>query len=113
MKNFVQDGLALDFTAPSGGVTVGVPILIGALLVIPSVTAAEGVKFAGWTEGVYELAAATHASSQAWTEGQLLYWDNTAKKFTVTATDNTKKGVAAAAKVSTAAVGLVKLVQTL
>jgi predicted RecA/RadA family phage recombinase len=113
MKNFVQEGKILDFTAPSGGVVSGVPLLIGALIVVPATTAAEGERFAGAVEGVFELPAATHASNQAWTEGQLLYWDNTAKKFTVTATDNTKKGAAAAVKASTADTGSVKLIQAL
>lgn len=113
MKNFVSEGLALDFTAPAGGVVAGVPLIIGALLVVPSTTAAEGERFSGWTEGVYEFDAATHATTQAWTEAQLLYWDDVAKKFTITATGNTKRGVAAEAKASTAATGKVKLIQTL
>lgn len=113
MKNFVQPGNVLDFTAPSGGVVSGIPLLIAAMIVIPAVNAAAGETFAGAVEGVFDVPAATDASTQAWTEGQLLYWDDTAKKFTVTATSNTKKGVAAAAKASTAATGRVKLIQTL
>jgi len=113
MNNYIQPGNILDFTAPSGGVVSGVPLLIGALVVVPGISADQGEVFSGAVEGVFDLPAATHASTQAWTEGQLLYWDNTAKKFTITATDNTKKGVAAAAKASTAAVGRVKLIQTL
>lgn len=113
MRTFYQPGNALDLTAPSGGVTGGVPVIIGALLVVAGTTAAEGEKFAGYLEGVYEVDAATHASNQAWAQGQLLYWDNTAKKFTVTATDNSKRGVAAEPKASTAARGKVKLIQTI
>lgn len=113
MKNYVGPGKIMDFTAPSGGVTAGTPLLIGALIVIPEVSAAENVRFAGAVEGVFDVPAATHATTQAWTEGQLLYWDDTAKTFTITATSNTKKGVAAEAKVSTAATGRVKLIQTL
>lgn len=112
-NNYVGPGRVMDFTAPSGGVTDGTPLLIGALLVIPQATAVEGARFAGAVEGVFDCAAATHASTQAWTEGQLLYWDDAAKNFTITSTSNTKKGVAAEAKVSTVATGRVKLIQTL
>lgn len=113
MKNFIQEGRSLDLTAPSGGVVAGKPVKIGAYVVIPSTSADEGETFAADVEGVFEVAAATHASTQAWTECLTLYWDDTAKKFTVTATDNTKCAVAAAAKASTAATGMVRLHQTL
>lgn len=112
-SKFVSPGRVMDFTAPSGGVTEGVPLLIGALIVVPEASAAVGKRFAASVEGIHDLPAATHASSQAWTEGQLLYWDDSAKNFTITVGSNTKKGVAAEAKASTAAVGRVKLLQTL
>ncbi|AJP72271.1 DUF2190 family protein [Sphingomonas hengshuiensis] len=111
MATFFQDGDALDFTAPSGGVVAGLFYKIGVTLVFASVSAAAGALFAGYVEGVYEDAAA--ATSQAWTEGAVLYWDDTNKKFTTTASGNTKAGIAAAAKASAAAVGRVKLVLTL
>lgn len=113
MKNFVQNGRNLDFVAPAGGVISGVPLLIGALIVVPAITAAEGMPFAGWVEGVYNFPAAVHASTQAWTTGQLLYWDDTAKVFTVTVGSNKKAGVAGAPKASTVAIGAVKLIPTL
>lgn len=113
MQNFVAHGKSMDFTAPGGGVVAGVPLLIGALLVVPLVSAAAGARFAAATEGVFDLPAATHASTQAWTEGQLLYWDDSAKKLTITSSGNTKKAIAAEAKVSTAGTGRAKLIQTL
>lgn len=113
MKNHVQPGRMMDFTAPSGGVVSGTPLLIGALIVIPAATAAQGDRFAGATEGVFDVPAATHATTQAWTEGLLLYWDDTNKVFTITSSGNTKKAIAAEAKASTAAIGRVKLIQTL
>ncbi len=111
MKNFIPEGRSLDFVAPAGGVVSGVPLLIAALIVIPSTTAAEGESFAGDVEGVFEVAAAT---GQAWAvTGTLLYWDDTAKRFTTTATNNTKRGVAASPKANGDAVGWVKLIQTI
>jgi predicted RecA/RadA family phage recombinase len=107
MRNFIKRGIGLDLVAPSGGVTAGTGVKIGAILAIPSTDAAEGETFNGDTEGCFEHAAAT---GQAWTQGALLYWDNTAKVFTTTATSNTKAGVAIDPKDSAAAVGNVKLI---
>lgn len=84
----------MTFTAPSGGVVSGAPVLIGALLVVPLATVAEASKFAGETTGVFTV---VKPGSQAWTEGAVLYWDNTAKKVTTVATDNYRCGVAAEA----------------
>ncbi|MGW8204397.1 DUF2190 family protein [Sphingomonas bisphenolicum] len=112
-SNFVQPGKVMAFTAPSGGVTDGQVLLIGALIVVAQAAAVQGARFAAALEGVFDVPAATHASSQAWTEGQLLYWDDTAKVFTITVGSNTKKAVAAEAKASTSAQGRVKLIQTL
>jgi len=110
MKNFISEGRRLDFVAPVGGVVSGMPIIIGVLIVIPSTTAAEGVAFAGEVEGAFDVAAAT---GQAWATGTLVYWDDTNKRFTTSASGNTKRGVAAAPKASAAAIGTVKLIQTL
>lgn len=106
MKNFVQEGRALDFVAPAGGVVSGVALLVGTVLVIPAVTAAEGQPFSGWIEGVYTLPCAT---GTAWTMCTALYWDNTNKRLTVTSTSNTKVGMVAAPKVAGLASGNVKL----
>ncbi len=93
---YIQPGDTIDLTAPTGGVTAGTPLLIGALLVIPKVTAAETVAFAAYVNGVHTVPKATGA----WTEGASLYWDNAAKNFTTTATANYYAGVAAAAAAS-------------
>lgn len=93
MKNFKQNGDALDFTAPSGGVTSGVPVKIGGLLVFPVADADEGDKFAGQVVGVIE---ATKVGSQAWAVGDVVYWDNANTRFTKTsATGLFRAGVAA------------------
>ncbi|HVM38297.1 MAG TPA: DUF2190 family protein [Sphingomicrobium sp.] len=113
MRNYVAPGEALDLTAPSGGVVGGNAYKIGSAIVIAASDAAEGAPFVGYMEGVYDVEAATHASDQAWTEGMLVYWDDSAKKFTKTSTSNTKAGVAAAAKTSTAAGGRIRLVPSI
>lgn len=112
MRNFIQPGEMLDAVAPSGGVTAGVPVKIGTALLIPSKSAAEGASFAGAHQGCFEVPAAT---GQAWAANAfpLVYWDDTNKVFTTTASGNTKAGIAIAAKASDGAVGSVKLIPTL
>lgn len=110
MKNFVQPGEMLDLTAPSGGVTSGVGVLIGAIFAVASVTAAEDEVFAGAVRGVFDLAAATHASTQGMAVGDTAYWDNSAKTVTKTATGNQAIGIIVATKVTTVAIARVALV---
>jgi len=110
MRNHIFRGIGLPLIAPSGGVVSGTGVKIGSIIAIPSTDAAEGETFNGDTEGCFEHAAAT---GQAWTQGALLYWDNTAKNFTTTSTSNTKAGVAISAKESAAAVGEVKLIPSI
>ena len=45
MKNYVQKGDALTFTAPSGGVSSGDVVKIGALIGVAVLNGAEGEKF--------------------------------------------------------------------
>ncbi len=111
MKTFIQPGETLDLIAPSGGVVSGLGYLIGGLFVIASVTAAEGAPFAGVRVGVHSLAATTHATDQAFAAGDKVYWNDSTKKVTATATGNQIIGFATEAKVSTDAVAKVLLVQ--
>lgn len=110
MKIFVQEGHALDYIAPAGGVVSGAPLLIGTVLVIPATTAAEGQTFSGWIEGVYILPCAT---GTAWATPNLpIYWDDANDRVTTTANGNTKIGMTAAPKVAGDATGNVKLIPT-
>jgi predicted RecA/RadA family phage recombinase len=93
MKNFVQPGESIEFTAPAGGVVSGRGTKIGDLVVIATVTAAAGARFNGLTEGVISHAK---VGSQAWSEGDRLYWDEANKRFTKTAAGNTFAGYAVA-----------------
>jgi predicted RecA/RadA family phage recombinase len=106
VKNYVQKGEILDIVAPSGGVTSGVPVLIGSLLVIPQTTAAVGELFAGLVQGVIEY---TKVSAQAWTQNLKIYWDDTAKNFTSTVGSNTLVGVAAAPAANPTSTGWIRL----
>lgn len=106
MINYVKPGEVVTRTAPVGGVVSGTAYLIGSLLVVATVTAAAGELFEGLTHGVVTLPKAT---GEAWTEGAKVYWDNTAKKITTTASGNTLVGVADAAAASSDTTGNVRL----
>jgi len=105
-RTYIQPGDVLTLVAPTGGVTAGTPVLIGGLLVVPQNTAAQGAEFEGMAVGVHEL---PKVSAQAWTQGAAVYWDNTAKNVTTTATSNTLIGVAAAEAANPSATGRVRL----
>lgn len=57
-KNFVQSGSAPTLIAPAGGVVSGIPVALGALVVIPLDDAAEGEPFVGHTGGVWNVPCA-------------------------------------------------------
>lgn len=105
MKNFIKCGDTLTLTAPVGGVVGGTAYLIGAILVVAVASVAAGAQFEGRRVGVFTLPKATGA----WTEGALLYWDDTAKNLTTTSTSNRRIGCAAAAALSGDATGQVLL----
>lgn len=94
MNNFVQPGDSVTLIAPSGGVTAGVPKQIGQLLVVPAVTALVGVSFVGKVTGVFTV---TKVGSQAWTQGAVVYWDESNDRFTTVATGNFRAGIAVTA----------------
>lgn len=75
--NYIQPGHDLDLTAPSGGVTSGVGVLIGRLFSVAKLTVAAAASFVGGTVGVWSLAK---TSAQAWVAGDKIYWDNANKR---------------------------------
>lgn len=103
MKNFVQDGKVLEVTAPAA-VTSGDFVLVGSIGGVAVVSAASGTKVPVLRGGVFTLPKET---GTAWAQGDQLYWDATNKRFTKTATANTKWGVAAADAVAADATGQV------
>lgn len=107
MKNFIAPGKSVTRTAPTGGVLSGKPYLIGALLVVAAIDAAQTEKFTGETTGIFELEKVT---GNAWTEGQKLFWDNSAKKVTGSSASGLFPiGTADAAAASADTTGLVRL----
>lgn len=105
--NYIQPGSTLTFIAPTGGVTAGVAVKIGSLVVVPVTTTAQTLPFEGMVDGVHTLAKAT---GTAWTVGATLYFDTAGPNF-VTAQSATacRAGHCTEAAASGDATGVVRL----
>ncbi|MEM1213030.1 MAG: DUF2190 family protein [Planctomycetota bacterium] len=92
MPTNVKDlGQTLSITAPTGGTTVGVPIVFGTGIVLPNNTVAAGELVSVETSGVLLYAKQAPLAIAA---GAALYWDDTNKQFTTSASGNTLAGYA-------------------
>jgi predicted RecA/RadA family phage recombinase len=93
MNNYVQQGITVTVIAPyavnsGGGVLVaGTGHLFG--IAVNNQNQGDNMEIV--TQGVFDLAKDT----STFAEGDYVYWDNTNKVATSTATNNTKIGVAA------------------
>jgi predicted RecA/RadA family phage recombinase len=88
MQNFRQVGEQLTITAPADVVS-GQGLKIGAMFGVCTHTAKAGTELVIRLKGVVNLPKA----SGAVTECQKVYWDDTAKAVTTTATGNSVIGV--------------------
>lgn len=106
MKNYIQEGETLTLTVSSTAVAAGAGFLAGSLFGVAQhdVAANGSGEFA--LEGVFEL---PKVSAQAWTQGALIYWDDTNKECTTATTGHTLIGKAAAAAANPSATGMVRL----
>lgn len=91
MKNAKQKGEVIEVVAPAGGIASGSVVIKGGFVGVAVIDAAEGETCTVIREGVFELPKATGA---AWTQGDSIYWDNTAKNCTKTSSGNTLLGYA-------------------
>lgn len=89
-KNYIQPGGTLTLTAPND-VSSGGGILVGSIFAVASGDALSGVDVEAMTEGVFDLAK---TAAQAWSQGDKIYWDDTAKECTAVAPGNVLIGVA-------------------
>jgi hypothetical protein len=101
----------LTFVAPSAGVTLELPVVIGGVLVLPLATAAGGADFQGLVMAAHgnKLIKATKvagSSGCAWTVGAVLGWDTT-NGFNLTLTGDTLGFIAAKPAATTDTVGWV------
>lgn len=94
MKSYLKEGHTQTCTAPGGGVTVDVPLLIGGTVVIPMVTAAAGETFEGKVSGCFVQPKTAGAT---WSEGQVLYFDSATSSFTTAQSATARRAASAIA----------------
>jgi predicted RecA/RadA family phage recombinase len=92
MKNFVARGERITITATSA-ITSGSGVLVGSLFGVAEGDIANGAQGVIVLEGIFDL---TKAPSQAWTVGQLIYWDADNNRATNVAGSNKLIGMAVA-----------------
>lgn len=94
MKNYVQAGEVIALIAPYA-LTGGQGVLVGSIFGVASGDAANGTEVQVKREGVFDIAA---VAADTGNQGAKIYWDNTARKLTTAATNNTLVGALASAK---------------
>ncbi len=92
-KNYIEPGQAITVAAPYN-VASGAGCLVGSLFGVAQTTVLSGATVEIVTQGVFDL---VKVGSQAWTVGVRVYWDDSAKNCTTTASTNKLIGVAVAA----------------
>lgn len=105
MNNKVNSGSTLSLTAPYA-VASGAGLLVGGLFGVAVAAAAIGEPVAAQRSGVFTLTALT---SDAASQGDLAYWDDTNKRITITSTGNTLVGFFESDKANTEATARVVL----
>jgi predicted RecA/RadA family phage recombinase len=90
MKNYIQPGNTITLTAPYD-VNSGDGLLVGSIFGVATGGALSGATVEAALVGVFDL---TKVGSQAWSPGDRVYWDNTGKQVTKTASGNTLIGTA-------------------
>lgn len=98
-NNDLHDVIAAPYAA-----AVDTGMLIGAIFGIATAAITNGGKGVIRTRGMFNTS--NLLASEAWTEGQDLYWDNTNKRLTTTSSGNTKCGYAAEPKAANATSGI-------
>lgn len=106
MINFKHPGNVLTLTAPVGGVVSSGGYLIGAIFAVAAYDAAAGEEFEGQVCGVFKF---TKSAGQVWAEGDLVYWNDTAKEAGNVGPLDAYIGVATKAALGGDATGYVRL----
>lgn len=103
MKNYVQKGDSITVPA-AHDVASGAGHLVGGLFGVATGDALSGKNVTLVRKGVFVL---NKISAQAWTVGQKVYWNDTAKECTTVASGNTLIGCAVDAAADPSATGTV------
>jgi len=79
MLNYLQPGNIIEITAPAGGVVSGEPVVVNQMIGIAAKTEDADAAVNIQITGVFTV---NKVSAQAWAEGDPIYWDAAAEKFT-------------------------------
>lgn len=101
MKTFLQNGETIGVTAPYA-LTSGAGCQVGSMFGVAVADAANGAAVQIKPQGCFTLDKTT---GEAWTQGVILYWNNTTKKATTTVGTNKQIGYAVAAAIAGATTG--------
>lgn len=105
--NYTQPGDVIEAVAPSGGITAGQGLLVGAALFgVALHSAAEGATVQLKTSGIFTMAK---TSALAITLGDVLYWDPSGKVVNKTTSGQRAVGVAYAGASNPSATVAVRL----
>ena len=92
MRNYIQPGDSLALAVPyAPGVSSGEGMLVGALFGVAAVDGAQNAVIECQTKGVFDLAK---EPALAITAGARVFWDNTNRRITTSATGNFAVGIA-------------------
>ena len=105
MKNFVQDGETITVTAPYA-VASGDGALVGSFFGIACNAAANAAPLELKLNGVFAITA---LSTDTGSLGAKVYWDNTNKRITTTASGNSLVGALTVAKLAAETTATVRL----
>jgi predicted RecA/RadA family phage recombinase len=95
MRNYVQPGNSLAIAVPyAGGILSGQGVLVGALFGVAAADGAQNAVIEAATQGVFDI---TKEPALAITAGARVFWDNTNRRLTTTATGNFQVGIASLA----------------
>ena len=102
---FYQDGKRIDIVQ-SGDIDSGDVVLIGELIGVQTHQIKKDEKGSVAVSGVFQV---VKKSADTFTAGQKVYWDNTLKQATSTASGNTLMGITVAQAGSSDSTVLVKI----
>jgi len=105
MKNHINSGDLVEVVAPTGGVTSGAPVLVGALFGVPVSTAAAGESVTVQTTGVFDLVK----DASIFAAGGKVSFDATTGKATAPGAGKAPVGLALAAAATGAGTVRVRL----
>ena len=105
MQNYVQRGETVTLAAPYDVLSGGC-LMVGSIVGVATTTALTGENVETVVTGVFDLGK---VSAQAWSVGDRIYFDATAKLATNVSTGNSLIGVALVAAANPSPTGRVRL----